>query len=101
MLTCKRRPRRGWISKKVLHELYCKKDGDCWPWIGSVHTATGQPLFKGWQYPRRTVFERHKRSLLSNEVFAGQTCGNRLCVNPDHQVVKKVRRRKVQEGLWI
>lgn len=87
-----RRRRRGWISKKKVHELYRKRANGCWIWFGSVHKATGNPIYKGWFYPRRVVYERFKGALLEGYRIRGTTCGKKLCVCPDHQIIIKRKR---------
>lgn len=81
-----RRRRRGWITGKKLDELYrVDAESGCWIWRGSVH-ATGVPLFRGWEYPRNTLYERQFGPLRHGRKLLGRHCGKQLCVNPHHQI---------------
>lgn len=69
-------------------KLYQVLANGCWLWKGSVHKATGQPLWKGYKYATRVLFKMHVRALAPNEFIVDRTCATgKLCVCPEHQVL--------------
>lgn len=69
------------------------KSGECWLWQGGVdaegHGRIG--LFRGTASPRRYAWEITNGALPSSKQVR-TTCGNRLCVRPDHLRLGKGRR---------
>jgi hypothetical protein len=72
------------------------EDGDCWNWTGALQTCGSVPTMR-YQGKvgavRRFVLE--DRGVNLTKRLATYTCGNPLCVNPDH--IAPATRRKVQQ----
>jgi hypothetical protein len=65
----------------------CEEEGECWLWQQSVNSA-GYPQAsiggKTGQMVRRHAVMLSGRSLSGYRTRVADTCGNRLCCNPDH-----------------
>lgn len=63
----------------------------CWRWIGAKQANGGTPVMQ-WEGKAGNVrrFILIKRGVNMKGYLAGTSCGNQLCVNPDH-VVRKTR----------
>jgi predicted XRE-type DNA-binding protein len=80
------------------------EDGDCWVWHGALQSCGAVPMIR---YDNRTVAVRRAILLERGVVLAGRqatyTCGNELCVNPEHTasahrttIQKRIAARRTQ-----
>jgi hypothetical protein len=78
-------PAKVW-TLKTIHDR-CDEEGDCWLWKHAVN-STGYPQGcidgKPGQLVRRHAVLLSGRSLSGYRARVADTCGNRLCCNPDH-----------------
>jgi len=73
------------------------EDGECWNWTGALQTCGATPVMR-WQGNTQAV----RRLILleqgpapSGKLLATYTCGNPMCVHPDH--VAWAKRKVVQQ----
>lgn len=91
---------RKWrpFKNRTLEELYERPAVGCWPWRGTVNSHYGSPIYKGWTNARPVVYERHRKEMglppLAGHRLVGRTCGDGLCVRPDHQNRVKYKRKE-------
>ena len=68
---------------------------ECWTWTGQLDSKRGNPVFKvfknGKEYHYQSVRVSYYlvNGCIPNHKTIGKTCGNQLCVNPEHMVVGK------------
>jgi hypothetical protein len=78
--------------------------GECWEWQGAVQSNSPVPTmnYKGKVAPvRRHIAE--ERGVPLQDKLATHSCGNQLCVNPDHVVLitrKRLQARIAKETLY-
>lgn len=79
---------RETIEDRIERRIVRKADTGCWVWTG--HTLPGnQPTMSINQksaYPSRYLYTKKHGDIPHNKWLI-PTCGNRLCVNPDHRTV--------------
>lgn len=72
------------------------EDGDCWSWTGALQSCGATPTMN---YKRKTGSVRRfillERGPKANGMLATYSCGNPLCVHPEHVVWAK--RKTVQQ----
>ncbi len=78
------------------------EDGECWRWTGALQSCGATPVMR-WEKKTKAV----RRLILSergpiprNKMLATYTCGNPMCVHPDHTswaLRKTVQQRTHQE----
>ena len=90
--------RRAGITGKTVYELIRKTPEGCWLWQGTIH-KNGQPVFRGWQYPRLYIYHQERGSLPPGHRFAGQYCGQKICLCPNHQIIVPFPRREILKGI--
>ena len=90
---------RNWSHRKWrpykpddITKLYTVRKNGCWIWKGTINKVYNLPVWKGYYMATRVLYERHVAKL-GSRIILGRTCGNRLCVNPKHQVLSAVKRR--------
>lgn len=76
--------RRWRPFRPPLAELYRVQPDGCWRWLGSFHTATGTPQYKGWHSAKMAVYVSRKGQPPAGMRIGGMTCCNKWCVAPDH-----------------
>lgn len=65
---------------------YVTKQDECWIWGGGKHQQ-GYPMirYQGKMYLTARLFKEHFDNIkLIDKQRVKNTCGNKLCVNPDH-----------------
>lgn len=80
------------------------KTNTCWHWTGAKHGKKGPGviLMPGGKIP----ILAHKLSwtlangFLSDNLWVIQTCGNRLCVNPDHLRISETKTQSIEDRFW-
>jgi predicted XRE-type DNA-binding protein len=91
------------MSELILRiTTHVMEDGECWSWTGALQSCGATPVMR-WKRKTHAV----RRLILSerghiprNKMVATYTCGNPLCVNPDHTawaLRKTVQQRTTQE----
>jgi hypothetical protein len=73
-----------------------EEDGECWTWQGALQTTSPVPTmnFNGKvSSVRRHILEA--KGVEANGRLATYSCGNQLCVNPDHVIL--ITRKKLQQ----
>lgn len=75
--------------QRILDSVGTIPDSDCWLWCGQIsNTGYGRIMLSGPQ--GRFMESAHRASYsafvgpIPERTIIKQTCGNRLCVNPDH-----------------
>lgn len=75
------------------------EEGDCWIWHGAMQSNGTIPMIR---YGKKTMSVRRAVLVDRGAPVSGYqatcTCGNRLCVNPDH--VEAVRRSTLQKRVF-
>ena len=79
-----------YYQEKILTQCHKMSDTNCWQWTGQIsNSGYGRMMIKDGNGVTRTI-SAHELSYLgfidqlSPGVLVKQTCGNRLCVNPQH-----------------
>lgn len=79
------------LQQKLKMGSKVQEQTDCWEWQGQIsNSGRGRITIKDFQTGANKVVSAETASFIafkSNEndqVLAKQTCGNRLCINPDH-----------------
>lgn len=75
-------------ERKPLVELIRKhvvEEGDCWNWTGALQTCGSVPTMNyGGKVGAVRRFILEERGVVLGKRLATYTCGNKLCVNPEH-----------------
>ncbi len=68
----------------LLQLIEVDEKSGCWVWHGTIH-ASGAPIFKGWLYAKRVIFEMFCGKLeVKQSLLKIKTCTDTRCVNPWH-----------------
>jgi hypothetical protein len=77
------------IRQRLLASVARAPDSGCWLWRGQIsNTGYGRMMYSGER--GRVMESAHRASYLAfvgpipAGFFVRQSCGNRLCVNPEH-----------------
>ncbi|TCJ89267.1 HNH endonuclease [Cocleimonas flava] len=73
---------------------------NCWEWLGQVSnsghgriTVRDNPQSINKKLTAETASYTAFIGDIPDGMFVGQSCGNRLCINPDHLCIKKIPTR--------
>ena len=76
-------------GQRLLASVASDPDSGCWLWRGQIsNSGYGRIMFSS--ETGRAMESAHRASYLTfvgpipNGTFIRQSCGNRLCINPDH-----------------
>lgn len=77
--------RRAHFYLRFMRKVSKQNDG-CWLWAGAVGSKdrVGVVTFKGKRYSAHRVSWEFKHGSIPQGVMIQRTCGERLCVNPEH-----------------
>lgn len=81
-------------------ERKSRQEGDCRIWFGGVHKQ-GYPLVrynKQMKLVSRIVLEDKLNRTLTRSERVKNTCGNILCINPNHYIVAKPGEKEYHRG---
>ena len=80
------------INKEIEHKIV-KTDSGCWIWTGATHRQ-GYPMSRdprnnkqGMVLVSRLLMQNKLGYTLTKDQRVKNTCGNKLCVNPEHYIV--------------
>lgn len=62
----------------------------CWRWLGKCYKGGRQPVYVMYgkqEMPRRLAYEWWRGERLGGDEIVMPTCGDAMCVNPDHMRV--------------
>ena len=69
---------------ETLHAM-CIEEGDCWNWDGYMANKSPYVNHNGvMQSVRKLLFTLTGKPSMPNAKYYASTCGNPICVNPDH-----------------
>lgn len=73
------------------------EDGECWNWTGALQTCGATPVmrWKGKAQAVRRLILLERGPIPNGKLLASYTCGNPMCVHPDH--VAWLKRQVVQQ----
>lgn len=98
---------RGVLESRVLSKVRREADDDCWVWTGAVSHSRkrGYPKLRIRQkaYSVRPIVFTLYVGEVPKQQNVGSTCGNVLCVNPDHLKLPTTRpaAREILAGEWF
>ena len=79
------------LQQKILAQHRKDTDSDCWLWSGQIsNSGYGKMMIKDESTNQTRMESAPEVSYMAfvgevpSGMIARQTCGNRLCVNPDH-----------------
>lgn len=78
------------LQRQLLGRVRKTGDDDCWQWTGQIsNSGYGRTMISDGEGGTRTVSAQTASYLaffgpVPDGQLVGQSCGNRLCVNPDH-----------------
>lgn len=76
------------------HKKYVVNEFDCWVWTGSLLENKNYPrhsLNNGKYMGARRFSYTLKHGKLDKKIHISTKCGNDLCVNPDHFILKETK----------
>ena len=91
------------MSELILRiTTHVMEDGECWSWTGALQSCGATPVmrWKGQTHAVRRLILVERGPIPRNKMLATYTCGNPLCVHPDHTawaLRKTVQLRTKQE----
>lgn len=66
-------------------KLHVRSNGDCWEWIGTMTSTSPRVWWQGRPVNARVALFASLNDRPPDAYHVVPTCGNDMCVNPDHQ----------------
>ena len=93
--------RKGTKEARSLERFHRRidKTGDCWLWIGGVNNnGYGRMIFRGKQRTAHSIMYELENGPAPKDGCILRSCGNKLCVMPDHLVLDSRKTHFVRHG---
>lgn len=85
------------VEKAIFDNTFPEPNTGCFLWSGSVFKGRAYINVDNKSYPaNKFLYEYYTGVKLENGQFVNRTCGNKLCVNPDHFSVGGYTDRDIQ-----